>query len=498
MDRAIRNGQLAAPPRSKETKHGHSYVASIKRREATRRISAFGLILSDLVLASVIWGVALLLKVVWGEGELSRVAVAGIVPNVAVWVGLRALLGLYPGYGIDEAEALRRQTYAVAATLATTAVFAVALQIGEARSRLLLLMGFLGVLVLAPFVRHSAKVAMRKAGVWGKPVMIIGAGEAGSRLVKTMREEWQLGFRPVAVFDERLVPAGGTLEGVPYGGNLEDAVRVARKRKIDTAIFAMPHTRREDLAPLVSRASLNFRHVMVIPNLGGITNSAVVARDFAGTLGVEIKHNLLFPWARRTKRALDLFGAVVGGLLVSPILLTIYGLIKLDSQGPAFYGHWRLGADGKHFFCWKFRTMHPHAEQVLEEYLRTNPYLRAEWERNQKLRDDPRVTRVGRFLRKTSLDELPQLWNVLRGQMSLSGPRPIVDGEVSKYGEVYALYKRIKPGMTGAWQVSGRSGTSYAERVGMDSHYVRNWSFWLDLVILARTIKIVLLGRGAF
>jgi lipopolysaccharide/colanic/teichoic acid biosynthesis glycosyltransferase len=142
--------------------------------------------------------------------------------------------------------------------------------------------------------------------------------------------------------------------------------------------------------------------------------------------------------------------------------------------------------------------MHPHAEQVLEEYLRTNPYLRAEWEQNQKLRDDPRVTRVGRFLRKTSLDELPQLWNVLRGQMSLSGPRPIVDGEVSKYGEVYALYKRIKPGMTGAWQVSGRSGTSYAERVAIDSHYVRNWSFWLDLVVLARTIKIVLLGRGAF
>src|SRR4028119_1528609 len=193
MGRAIRNGQLAAPPRSKETKHGHSHVASIKRREAIRRISAFGLILSDIVLASVIWGVALLVQHVWGQGHLSQVAIAGIVPNVAVWVGLRALLGLYPGYGIDEAEALRRQTYAVAATLATTAVFAVALQIGEALSRLLLLMGFVGVLVLAPFVRHSAKVAMRKAGVWGKPVMIIGAGEAGSRLVKTTREEWQAG-----------------------------------------------------------------------------------------------------------------------------------------------------------------------------------------------------------------------------------------------------------------------------------------------------------------
>ncbi len=481
-------------------KKGHEipHVASIKRRESIRKISAFVLILSDVVLASLLWGVALLIQSIWGQGEITRVSIVSTVPNLAVWVGLRALLGLYPGYGVNEAEELRRQTYAVMATLAITAIFAVALQIGESLSRLLLLVGFTGLLVLAPFGRHLAKVAMRRAGVWGKPVVLIGVGEAGSRLVKTLREEWKLGFRPVAAFDNRLVPFGGTLEGVPYGGNLEDAVTLARKHKIDTAIFAMPHTRREDLVPLVDRASVSFRHVMVIPNLVGITNSAVVARDFAGTFGVEIKHNLLDPWARRIKRTLDLFGVVVGGLLISPILLTVSILIKLDSPGPVFYGHWRLGAEGKHFLCWKFRTMRPHAEQVLEEYLRTNLHLRAEWEQNQKLRDDPRVTRAGRFLRKTSLDELPQLWNVLRGQMSLSGPRPIVEVEIPKYGRVYELYKRIRPGMTGFWQVSGRSDTSYAERVAMDSHYVRNWSFWLDLVILVRTIKIVLLGRGAF
>jgi Undecaprenyl-phosphate galactose phosphotransferase WbaP len=479
------------------TKNEKTYVARIKQRKSTQRISALVLILSDVALASLLWCVALLIQGIWGQGEIKDVALAGIVPNVAVWVGLRALLGLYPGYGIDEAEELRRQTYAVLATLATTAVFAVGLKVSESLSRLLLLVGFVSLLVLAPFARHLAKAAMNRAGVWGKPVVLIGVGEVGSRLVKTLREEWKLGFRPVAVFDNRLVPAGGTLEGVPYGGNLEDAVSLAREHKIDTAIFAMPHTRREDLAPLVSRASLSFRHVMIIPNLSGITNSAVVARDFAGTFGVEIKHNLLDPWARRIKRALDLFGVVVGGLLISPILLVVLILIKLDSPGPAFYGHWRLGAEGKHFRCWKFRSMHLHAEQLLEEYLRTNVHARAEWEQNQKLYDDPRVTRIGRVLRKTSLDELPQLWNVLWGQMSLSGPRPIVAVEVPKYGKVYELYKRIKPGMTGAWQVSGRSDTSYAERVAIDSHYVRNWSFWLDLVILVRTIKIVLLGRGA-
>jgi Undecaprenyl-phosphate galactose phosphotransferase WbaP len=188
---------------------------------------------------------------------------------------------------------------------------------------------------------------------------------------------------------------------------------------------------------------------------------------------------------------------VIGGVLISPLVFAIAVLIKFDSPGPAFYGHRRLGAGGKHFLCWKFRTMHVDAERLLDRHLQDNPYLRAEWEQNQKLRDDPRVTRVGHFLRQTSLDELPQLWNVLRGEMSLTGPRPIVDAEVPKYGEVYKLYKRIKPGMSGFWQVSGRSDTSYAERVEMDSYYVRNWSVWLDLIILARTVKSVGFGRGA-
>ena len=141
--------------------------------------------------------------------------------------------------------------------------------------------------------------------------------------------------------------------------------------------------------------------------------------------------------------------------------------------------------------------MHTQAERRLDEYLSSDPHLSIEWERSQKLRDDPRVTRVGRILRKTSLDELPQLWNVLCGEMSLVGVRPIVDAERPKYGEVYELYKRIRPGITGFWQVNGRSNTTYPERVVMDAYYVRNWSIWLDLVILARTVRIVVRGHGA-
>jgi len=183
--------------------------------------------------------------------------------------------------------------------------------------------------------------------------------------------------------------------------------------------------------------------------------------------------------------------------MIIPLLMAIVVLIKLDSSGPAFYSHQRLGVGGKHFRCWKFRTMYTNAEYVLDEFLQENPTLRAEWEQNFKLRDDPRVTRVGHFLRKTSLDELPQLWNVLRGEMSLVGPRPIVDAEIPKYGTIYEMYQRIRPGMSGFWQINGRNDTDYTERVRLDAYYVHNWSVWLDLVILARTVRIVVLGRGA-
>lgn len=453
-----------------------------------QRIVTLVLVLSDVLLALLVWGAAAALQSVWGQGELSSVAIASVVPQVMVWVGARAVLGLYPGYSMDQVEELRRQTYAVAAAFAITSVLAFAVQVGLSLSRLLILLNFAMLLLLAPLARGLVKWALMRTGLWGKPVLVLGSYGAGERMQDTLRREWRLGFKPVQVLDEH-----GALEA----RTLEEKVSLAQERGVNTAIFAMPHTRREDLARLVSYASTRFRSVIVMPNLVGITNSAVTARDFAGNLGVEIRHNLLDPWSRRVKRILDLMAAGAGGLLISLLLIAIIVAIKLDSPGPVFYGHLRVGADGKRFLCWKFRTMHTNAEQLLDEFLRNNPELREEWGRSFKLRDDPRVTRVGRLLRKSSMDELPQLWNVLRGEMSLVGPRPIVDAEVCKYGAVYGMYRRVKPGMSGYWQVNGRSDTDYDERVKLDAHYIHNWSVWLDVVILARTVWIVVLGRGA-
>lgn len=199
----------------------------------------------------------------------------------------------------------------------------------------------------------------------------------------------------------------------------------------------------------------------------------------------------------RFKRTLDLGLTLLLGVMSLPLVLLIVLLIKLTSSGPVFYGQRRCGRGGVPFTAWKFRSMTSDAPQVLERCLATNPELYEEWRRTHKLRDDPRVTRLGRFLRRSSLDELPQFWNILRGEMSLVGPRPIVAEEIARYGDDFALYKKVTPGLTGLWQVSGRNNLSYEERVELDLYYVRNWSVRLDLHVLARTPAVVLRQDGA-
>jgi Undecaprenyl-phosphate galactose phosphotransferase WbaP len=198
------------------------------------------------------------------------------------------------------------------------------------------------------------------------------------------------------------------------------------------------------------------------------------------------------------KRSLDIAFAILLALAALPLGVVIALAIMLDSRGPVFFRHERLGRHRRPFLLWKFRTMRVGNDDTFREHLDRNPELAREWRLTHKLRSDPRITRVGRFLRKTSLDELPQLWNVLRGEMSLVGPRPIVRDEVAKYGAAVALYSLVSPGLTGLWQVSGRNDTHYRRRVQLDTHYIRYWTPWLDGKILLRTVQVVLRGHGAY
>jgi Undecaprenyl-phosphate galactose phosphotransferase WbaP len=207
---------------------------------------------------------------------------------------------------------------------------------------------------------------------------------------------------------------------------------------------------------------------------------------------------LLDPRAQRIKRILDVLSAAALLVLALPFALAIAIAIPLETRGPVFFVHTRVGKGNRRFKLWKFRSMVVDADAVLEHYLEQHPDLRSEWSTTHKLKDDPRVTRVGRLLRRSSLDELPQLWNVLRGDMSMVGPRPIVEEEIPKYGPVFSLYSQVPPGLTGLWQVSGRNDMSYRRRTEMDSQYVENWSLRTDLVVLVKTVRVVLFGHGAY
>jgi lipopolysaccharide/colanic/teichoic acid biosynthesis glycosyltransferase len=196
---------------------------------------------------------------------------------------------------------------------------------------------------------------------------------------------------------------------------------------------------------------------------------------------------------------MDIAFVMIGGIILLPFLLFIAFLVKITSPGPVLFRQIRPGKNGNYFCFYKFRSMVINAEDRLKVLLESDPKIKDEWEKNRKLQDDPRLTVIGRFLRKTSIDEFPQLINILKGEMSLVGPRPVIDdSEVKKYGEDFLNTFSIRPGLTGLWQVSGRSNTNYEERIAYDTYYIRSWSIWLDLWILLKTFGVVIQGKGAY
>ena len=281
-------------------------------------------------------------------------------------------------------------------------------------------------------------------------------------------------------------------------GPLSAANAFARREGIHHAIVAMDPNSAPLHLPKLDPAEDAFTMVQYVPDLPGLPVLGVRAGSLDNLLALEVRNELASPLNRFVKRGIDITATVIGGLLISPILLGLAAAVALDSRGPVFFGHTRVGRNGRPIKVWKFRTMAQDAPEALEHYLAADPALRAEWEATHKLKNDPRVTRVGRTLRRYSLDELPQLWNVLKGEMSLVGPRPIVDAEVAKYRDAFDLYTMVRPGMTGYWQISGRSDTDYDQRVELDGFYVRNWSVWLDIVVLIKTVSAVLKRDGAY
>jgi Undecaprenyl-phosphate galactose phosphotransferase WbaP len=418
-------------------------------------------------------------------------------PLILVMLATYGIAKLYPAIGLSPVEELRRICFSTTLIYMGLGAFVFLLREGLTYSRGIFLMAWLLSMACVWLGRILLRQVCAGYAWWGYPVLILGAGKTGSLVIRTLKRQPSLGLKPVVVLDDD-PQKHGYLEGIPVLGQLSLAPYLAQKLNISHAIIAMPGVPREKLLPILEQYGQTFPHLTVIPDLFGFASLWVSATDLGGILGLEIRQQLFLPIPRLTKAILDCALTLILGSLMLPLIILIMVAVKLDSHGSIFYGQRRLGQGARPFTAWKFRSMVTNADYVLEQYLDRHPNLQEQWEKERKLKHDPRITRVGRFLRRTSLDELPQLWNVLRGEMSLVGPRPIVCDEIRHYADKFELYKRVPPGITGLWQVSGRSNVTYSERVNLDAYYVRNWSVWLDIYILLRTIWVVLIGDGAY
>ena len=442
-----------------------------------------------------LFGSVLLRHCAGGDFELSLYF--RLFPVLGLFTVAYALFGLYPGVTCNPVAEIRRAAAATTAVFLTLATLTLLFRVVEVYSRLVFLMAWLLALVGVPIMRAAVRSLFARENWWGYPLMIFGAGGMARHLVRSLREQPRLGLRPVAIVD-RGYPSGTMIEGVPVVRRVEDAPVARRGFAMSRGVVATPGISREDLSEILNSRDTCLPHLLIAPGLEGVSSLETEATDICRLLMLETRNRLLMPGPRFAKRALDLGCAAALAILVLPVAVIVAVWIKVESRGPVFYRHSRIGRDGQRIAIWKFRTMAANADRVLDQYLRAHPEMAGEWQRDRKLRHDPRVTRLGRFLRRTSLDELPQLLNVFRGDMSLVGPRPIVTDEIEKYREAYRLYTRVRPGLTGLWQVSGRNDTSYEERVALDTYYVRNWSPWLDVYLLARTVTAVLARAGAY
>lgn len=357
-------------------------------------------------------------------------------------------------------------------------------------------------LVLCRFLMRRI---LDRFGIWRIPVVIVGTGGNAVDAAEALLSENGLGYDIVGFFapDAEL----GTRSMVRIGDKtwkIESLERGLKRRLHDhgqatTVVLALEQDQAELQQALVEKLTVHHPHLKIAPPFRGLPLFGTETMHFFchEVLFITVRNNLARLAPQCFKRAFDILVSGLALLALSPLFLVIGALIMRTGARP-FYGHTRVGRRGRLFKCLKFQSMVPNAAEVLKELLAKDPEARAEWERDFKLKNDPRVTKIGDFLRRTSLDELPQLINVFRGEMSLVGPRPVVEAELERYGEYRDNYLGARPGITGLWQISGRNDIDYDRRVGYDTWYVRNWSVWYDLVILWRTVGVVLKRQGAY
>ena len=347
--------------------------------------------------------------------------------------------------------------------------------------------------------RFILKKIFDRFHLFEEPVLLMGAGLTAQILLSHIKEDIGLNYRFIGYLEDN-VPNEEVAAQLPRLGRFADAVDVVKKTGVKNVLVMAPGLEQRRLQDIVYEIQPLVSNVGFIPDMGTMPLSNMEAESLIdGHMMVfSVRNNLRSRANRLLKQIFDWCLTLVGTLCISPFLLLIGLWIYYDSPGPVIFKHRRIGKGGKEFYCYKFRTMCMDSKEKLKKLLEMNPEAKKEWTENFKLKHDPRVTRSGSFLRSTSLDELPQIFNVLKGEMSLVGPRPIIKEEIHYYGKYIDDYYMVQPGITGLWQTSGRSDTGYEQRVQMDTWYVRNWDFWFDVVLLWRTLKVVIQRKGAY
>ncbi len=410
------------------------------------------------------------------------------------------LFGLYPGFSISPVEEMKKLTISSSLIFLVISLQSFWFSDSEKYSYFFLTLIWLISLGLLPLARSLTRSISSRLGFIGEPTVVIGYGQIGKAVVRHLKDNEMVGLHPVAMLDLLKSRDNRYEDEVPvFQLNDPDKLQnFSYLSGIKTGIMVLSECPSEFLNAASKIEQGGFRRMIFIPSEQEIRSIGVKPFDLGSYSGLEVTWSLFNKIWGFIKRIMDIVLVISGGLFILPFLIMLAIIVKLDSKGSVFYGHTRFGKGKRKFKAWKFRTMVPNADQLLAEYLEKDPELRKEWKISYKLRSDPRITRVGKILRKLSLDELPQLWNVLVGEMSLVGPRPIISDEIKYYGEVFEMYALVRPGITGLWQVSGRNDSSYEYRVRLDKYYISNWSIWLDFYILALTVKAVFLGRGAY
>jgi Undecaprenyl-phosphate galactose phosphotransferase WbaP len=379
-------------------------------------------------------------------------------------------------------------------------------QLSPLVSRTTILLTAMNLFLLLPIVRYWTKRVLGALGPWRKRILILGATDMAVLAMRGLAADPFLGYEVVGLLDDNPKTKGdciGACNGkqVRVLGSFSEAREQMERTNSRDVLIAMPNLLEEKLLALVHELQPHCDSIYVVPQLWGLPMMNMQVDGFLRerVMMLKLSNSLAKPWNRWLKRGFDLLLGSVLTLIALPLCVIIAILVKLDSKGTVLFVQERLGYRGRNFNCLKFRTMRIDREEIFAEYLKANPDALDEWQKYAKLRQhDPRLTRLGGFLRRWSLDELPQLFNVLKGEMSLVGPRPYLPSELDRIGIDFHTILSARPGMSGLWQVSGRNQLTLEDRVELEAWYVRNWTPWLDFIVLAKTFKVVLYPENGF